>query len=421
MIASASASASALRLLLAALLLATGLVPLTAGPAAAAEPVCALHCDTRDPSQAQQDTFPVPEKVVNGRVIKLHVSRPDGMAWASIDNGTTGDAVWLDRTWDAGKSWEEVLGKATIPASWTGTRTLMYNITDPSAHRRGWLRACGDAAGVGCTAWFRPGVCDFDEKCDGADPADAAGDDQPVPATTLFGRTIRLHVSHPDGMAWASIEDGGQGDEVWLDRSWDKGASWPEGSSLGRTPVAAGAAAARTAMHATRDPNGLLYGGAVRACGKEASHQEGSCTAWARPAPTRARAAADALMWSYDPRDAWWPRSWWNSAATLTALTEFARRTGTHDYDWAIARTYEANRGTFAPGERSTDAIEGHFISRAIDDTAWWGLAWLAAYDHTGERRYLDEAVTIAEYVHGYWDEGSCGGGGVVAVQRHDQ
>ncbi|MGW7658596.1 glycoside hydrolase family 76 protein, partial [Streptomyces tendae] len=63
------------------------------------------------------------------------------------------------------------------------------------------------------------------------------------------------------------------------------------------------------------------------------------------------------------------------------------------------------------PGERSSDAVEGHFISRAIDDAAWWGVAWLTAYDHTHERRYLDEAVTIAGYVHQYWDTGSCGGG----------
>jgi hypothetical protein len=45
------------------------------------------------------------------------------------------------------------------------------------------------------------------------------------------------------------------------------------------------------------------------------------------------------------------------------------------------------------------DPVEGHFISRAIDDAGWWAVAWLAAYDHTGERRYLDEAVTITTYI----------------------
>ncbi|MER8159820.1 glycoside hydrolase family 76 protein [Streptomyces sp. NPDC094472] len=379
-------------------------------PSRAATPVCALACDTLDPSKAQRDTFPVPQVNLNGRILKLHMSDPDSMAWAGIDNGVSGDSVWLDRSWDRGASWEGLLGKASIPGTWTGTRTLMYNLTDPVGHRRGWIRACADAAGVTCTDWAYPTVCDG-TSCDGADPATAAGDDRPVPSTTLFGRTISLHVDQRNGMAWGVIESGGAGDEIWLDRSWDNGATWPEGSSLGRTSVASGKTSTRTAMFATRDPRGLMFGGAVRACGREAAHQEGGCTAWVRPAPSRARAAADALMASYQTYEGWWRSSWWNSAVAVTSLIDFAQRTGRHDYDWVIARTFEQNRGTFPAGVRSSDAVEGHFISRAIDDAAWWGVAWLAAYDHTHERRYLDEAITIATYVHQYWDTGSCGGG----------
>ncbi|MET7680429.1 glycoside hydrolase family 76 protein [Streptomyces sp. NPDC005423] len=331
------------------------------------------------------------------------------MAWASIDNGATGDSVWLDRSWDGGATWEGLLGKASVPGTWTGTRTLMYAITDPRGHRRGLVRACGDATGVGCTNWVYPTVCDT--LCDGTDPGRAAGDDQPVPSTTLYGRTVRLHVDQRDSTAWASIDTGGAGDEIWLDRSWDGGSTWPDGSSLGRTSTPSGATGTRTAMFATRDPRGLLYGGAVRACGREAGHNEGTCTAWARPVPTRARAAADALMTSYDPYDGWWPGSWWNSAATLTALVDFARTTGTHDYDWVIARTFDRNRGRFAAGVRGTDPIEGDFVSRSIDDSGWWAIAWVDAYDYTGDVRYLDEAVTIASYVQQYWDPGTCGGG----------
>ncbi|WP_291413708.1 glycoside hydrolase family 76 protein [Actinophytocola sp.] len=138
----------------------------------------------------------------------------------------------------------------------------------------------------------------------------------------------------------------------------------------------------------------------------------GSCTAWARPpAPDRAAAAADALMYSYDPYPGWWPSSWWNSAATLTALIEYATRTGDRRYDWVIARTFDRNKGTFPAGERGTDPIEGDFVSRAVDDSAWWGLAWVAAFDHTGDPRYLAMATTIAGYVHQFWDPGTCGGG----------
>jgi rhamnogalacturonyl hydrolase YesR len=397
-----------LSFLLTAALAFAALVP-TATPAAAATQVCALACDTLDPSQARQESFPVPNKDLNGRRLELHVSDADDMAWASIDSGVTGDSVWLDRSWDGGATWEGLLGKASIPSSWTGTRTLMYNITDPRNHRRGLVRACGDAAGVGCTNWVYPTVCDT--VCDGTSAGQAAGDDQPVPSTTLYGRTIRLHVDQKNSMAWASIDTGGAGDEIWLDRSWDGGSTWPDGSSLGRTSTPSGATGTRTAMYATRDPRGLLYGGAVRACGREATHNEGSCTAWVRPAPTRARAAADALMSSYDPYNGWWPSSWWNSAATLTSLIDFAKTTGTHSYDWVIARTFDRNKGVFAAGVRSSDAIEGDFISRSIDDSGWWAIAWLDAYDYTGDSRYLNEAVTIADYVQRYWDTGTCGGG----------
>lgn len=247
--------------------------------------------------------------------------------------------------------------------------------------------------------------------CDGTSAGQAAGDDQPVPSTTLYGRTIRLHVDQKNSMAWGSIDTGGAGDEIWLDRSWDGGSTWPDGSSLGRTSTPSGATTTRTAMYAARDPRGLLYGGAVRACGREASHNEGSCTAWYRPVPTKARAAADALMTSYDPYNGWWPSSWWNSAATLTSVIDFAKTTGTHDYDWIIARTFDQNKGVFPAGTRSSDAIEGDFISRSIDDSGWWAIAWIDAYDYTHDARYLDEAVTIANYVQQYWDTSTCGGG----------
>jgi hypothetical protein len=371
-------------------------------PVTPAAVVCFLSCDTLDPSRAGQETFPVPEKSLNGRRIVLHVSDVDGMAWGSIDNGTAGDSVWLDRSFDGGRTWEGLLGKASIPNTWTGTRTLMYNSSDPRNHRRGLVRACGDANAVGCTDWAYPTVCDV--HCDRTDAGQADGDTQPVPATTLSGRVIRLHTDR-NAMAWATIEAGGSGDEVWLDRSWDAGATWPDGSSLGR--VTAAGASARTTMFATRDPRARLYGGAVRACGRAAPGQQGSCTAWARSAPARPQAAADALMYSYDPYPGWWPSSWWNSAATLTALIDHGNR----QYDWVIARTFDQNKGTFPAGQRGTDAIEGNFASRAIDDSAWWGLAWIAAYDHTGDQRYLAMATTIAGYVHQYWDTGTCGGG----------
>lgn len=389
---------------------AAALAPLlgAAPRAAASTTVCALYCDTRDPSLARQETFPTPNMYENGRVVELHVDDVDGMAWASIDDGQLNDSVWIDRSWDGGGTWDGLLGQAWIPSTWTGTRTLMYNLYDPSNHRRAVVRACGDAAGVVCTAWVHLSVCSA--RCDGAAAGSGSGDAKPVPDTTLAGRDIALHVD-AGGMAWAMISGGAAGDEVWMDRSWDGGATWPDGSSEGRVSVPAGATGTQTIEINIDDTLGRMYGGAVRACGRAVTGENGSCTAWARADTNQASAAADALMWSYDPYDAWWPSSWWNSAVALTSMIDYTRETGDTRYEWIIDRTFQVDRVAFPAGARSSDAIQGDFISQATDDSEWWALAWVDAYDLTGDQTYLDEAVTIANYVSTLWDTGTCGGG----------
>jgi predicted alpha-1,6-mannanase (GH76 family) len=385
------------RILAAALLALVGLAVTPQPVRAANPPVCALYCDTRDPSLARQET--VSTQLLNGRRLALHVSDLDGMAWGSIDDGTAGDAVWLDRSFDGGATWDGLLGKAAIPGTWTGTRTLMYNLSDPSNHRRGVVRACGDAHAIGCTPWTHAQVCA--PTCDGAS---GGTDAQPVSEVTLNGRRIGLHLD-AGGMAWGTIAGGRAGDEVWLDRSFDGGASWPGGSSLGRTT------SSRTALFNATDPGSLLYGGAVRACGRAVDGQNGACTPWTRPSSNRLKGAVDALMYSYDPYTAWWPSSWWNSAVALRTVIDYTARTGDQTYLWTVRRTFDVNRVAFPPGARSSDAVDGDFISRAIDDSAWWALTWIAAYDLTHDPAYLDEAVTIADYVHGFWDTSTCGGG----------
>src|SRR5690349_24917840 len=94
------------------------MLAVTPSVAFAAAQVCSVYCDTRDPSLARSETFPVAQKVVNGRRIVLHVSDVDAMAWGSIDAGVTNDSVWLDRSWDGGSTWDGLLGKAWIPSTW---------------------------------------------------------------------------------------------------------------------------------------------------------------------------------------------------------------------------------------------------------------------------------------------------------------
>lgn len=241
-------------------------------------------------------------------------------------------------------------------------------------------------------------VCN--RHCDGRDPALAPHDRQPV-HVLLHGRRITLHLNDPDSMGWAAIGSAAPGDEVWLDRSFDGGRTWT--GRLGDTAVPAGRTGRRTLMYNVDDwaRRGV---GALRACGRTADRPEIDCTEWARStwnAHDRRTAAATALMQFYNQATGRFDTSgWWNSANALTALVHTIRLSGMDSYRYAIANTHTKNLGWAL----------GHFRNEYLDDTGWWALAWLAAHDLTGERRYLETARIGAEHMHAHWDD-RCGGG----------
>ncbi len=238
--------------------------------------------------------------------------------------------------------------------------------------------------------------------CDAHDPAVAQGDRTPV-TTTIYGRSIVLHFDDTDAMGWASIDTGSAGDEVWLDRSFDGGRSWSSGSKLGDTTVPSGQSGWRTLMYNVDDWNNQGVG-ALRACGKAGDRAEIACTPWARTtwnAGNRRTAAATGLMTLYNNGTGLFDTTgWWNSANALTAVIDNIRVTGMPSYTYAIARTYDKN----------LSAQGGQFRNDYIDDTGWWGLAWIDAYDVTGDSRYLTTARADADYMASYWDS-TCGGG----------
>ncbi len=236
--------------------------------------------------------------------------------------------------------------------------------------------------------------------CDARDPSASPQDRVPVTAT-LSGRSVALHFDDADAMGWASIDNGGAGDGAWLDRSMDGGRTWGDGSRLGDTTVPAGQGGWRTLMYNVDDWNNLGVG-ALRACGAVAGAI--ACTPWARTtwnAGERRTAAATALMMSYDRGSKLFGgNGWWTSANALTAVIDGIRVTGMASYQYTIAATYDKNIG----------AQEGNFTNDYLDDTGWWGLAWVDAYDLTGDARYLATARTDADHMFAYWD-GTCGGG----------
>jgi predicted alpha-1,6-mannanase (GH76 family) len=117
-----------------------------------------------------------------------------------------------------------------------------------------------------------------------------------------------------------------------------------------------------------------------------------------------AAAAVAALQRWYSPwTGRWQTTGWWNAANALTAVIGYTRCTRDQAYLGVIPATFRAAQRRYRGGHRG-------FINTFFDDNGWWALAWVAAYDLTRDRRYLETAQAIFAHNQGGWD-GTCGGG----------
>ncbi|HEY3867943.1 MAG TPA: glycoside hydrolase family 76 protein [Actinocrinis sp.] len=121
----------------------------------------------------------------------------------------------------------------------------------------------------------------------------------------------------------------------------------------------------------------------------------------AAPAPKAATApqtaSITALMQYFNTGTGRWDSSLgWQDAQALTTLIDYMQLSGDSTYSYAIADVYNDNGAN-------------RFTDQYIDDTGWWGMAWLRAYQYTGNTAYLQTAEYDDNYMSGYWDSG-CGG-----------
>src|SRR5699024_11205967 len=92
-----------------------------------------------------------------------------------------------------------------------------------------------------------------------------------------------------------------------------------------------------------------------------------------------AAAGVGALQRGYDQSaDQWTRTGWWRAANALTAVIRYTKPSGDHSHNGCIA-------ATFAAAQRQ----HARFINDSYDDNGWWALAWVAAFDLTGDGRYL--------------------------------
>lgn len=150
--------------------------------------------------------------------------------------------------------------------------------------------------------------------------------------------------------------------------------------------------------------------------------------------------AIKTLQTFYDHPDGLWETTgWWNSANCLTVLGDFLSLAvdGAEDLDLdnVLSNTFTQaqltsqtatktlmrgsskrlfeSRYTVSPVLGDSDlAARGFsgFINNYYDDEGWWALAWVKAYDVTGNMEYLNMAESIFADMQGGVN-GTCGGG----------
>ena len=121
-----------------------------------------------------------------------------------------------------------------------------------------------------------------------------------------------------------------------------------------------------------------------------------------------AQCAAVLQEWYVADRGVWDSTSWWNAANALTTLVHYTRLTGDETHLGVVANTFDRCKEFVVDDDPDNVWVCRDFINDWHDDAGWWVIAWIDAYDLTGDERYLGMAgKTFADMTTG-WDD-KCG------------
>lgn len=115
--------------------------------------------------------------------------------------------------------------------------------------------------------------------------------------------------------------------------------------------------------------------------------------------------AAEVLQRWYNTNGLWDSTGWWNAANCLEAIESVVELTDGTQFRDVIRHTFDRN-------------LRRNFLNEFYDDEGWWALAWIRAFDLTGEARYMEMARTIFADMKTGWDD-HCGGGIWWKKERH--
>ena len=126
---------------------------------------------------------------------------------------------------------------------------------------------------------------------------------------------------------------------------------------------------------------------------------------------------------------------WWSAANAVEMLADFMNQTKSNSYDKQLAAMHELHRDAvkrwplvkqelvrrqqWKPEDDATlrNRMQrgSHFTdfrNEYMDDSGWWGVAWLAMAQRTGDARYLHTAQAIQAHLANHWRPDL--GGGVI-------